>query len=47
MSGLRGRPAITLVARREMTQRIREKSFLISMAVTVVLVAAPKRSTPS
>jgi hypothetical protein len=30
-----------------MTQRIREKSFLISMAVTVVLVAAPKRSTPS
>ena len=38
MSGLRGRPAIALVARREITQRIREKSFLISMAVTIVLV---------
>ena len=38
MSGLRGRPAVSLVARREITQRIREKSFLISMAVTVVLV---------
>ena len=38
MTGLRGRPAIALVARREITQRIREKSFLISMAVTVVLV---------
>jgi ABC-2 type transport system permease protein len=38
VSGLRGRPAITLVARREITQRIREKSFLISMAVTVTLV---------
>jgi ABC-2 type transport system permease protein len=38
MSGLRGRPAIALVARREITQRIREKSFLISMAVTVVIV---------
>jgi ABC-2 type transport system permease protein len=38
MSGLRGRPAIALVARREITQRIREKSFLVSMAVTVVLV---------
>jgi ABC-2 type transport system permease protein len=38
MSGLRGRRAIALVARREMTQRIREKSFLISMAVTIVLV---------
>ena len=38
MSGLRGRPAIALVARREVTQRIREKSFLISMGVTVALV---------
>ena len=38
MSGPRGRPAIALVARREITQRIREKSFLISMGVTVVLV---------
>ena len=38
MSGLRGRAAIALVARREITQRIREKSFLISMAVTVALV---------
>lgn len=38
MSGLRGRPAIALVARREVTQRIREKSFLVSMGVTVALV---------
>jgi ABC-2 type transport system permease protein len=38
VSGLRGRPAIALVARREITQRVREKSFLVSMAVTVVLV---------
>ncbi|MEO8689407.1 MAG: ABC transporter permease [Solirubrobacteraceae bacterium] len=38
MTGLRGRPAIALVARREITQRVREKSFLVSMAVTVVLV---------
>jgi ABC-2 type transport system permease protein len=38
VSGLRGRPAIALVARREITQRIREKSFLISMAVTVAIV---------
>ena len=38
MSGLRGRPAIALVARREITQRVREKSFLVSMAVTILLV---------
>ena len=38
MSGLRGRPAIALVARREVTQKLREKSFLISMSVTVALV---------
>jgi ABC-2 type transport system permease protein len=38
MSGLRGAPAIALVARREFTQKLREKSFLISMSVTVALV---------
>ena len=38
MSGLRGAPAIALVARREITQKLREKSFLISMSVTVALV---------
>ena len=38
MSGLRGRSAIALVARREITQKLREKSFLISMSVTVALV---------
>ena len=31
-------PAIALVARREITQRMREKSFLISMGVTVAIV---------
>jgi ABC-2 type transport system permease protein len=38
MSGLRGRPAVALVARREVTQKLREKSFLISMAVTTVII---------
>lgn len=38
MNGLRGRPAVALVARREITQRVREKSFLVSMAVTVAIV---------
>ena len=38
MSGLRGRQAVALVARREVTQRLREKSFLISMAVTTVII---------
>ena len=38
MSGLRGRPAVALVARREITQRVREKSFLVSMGVTVAIV---------
>jgi ABC-2 type transport system permease protein len=38
MSGLRGRQAVALVARREITQRVREKSFLVSMGVTVAIV---------
>jgi ABC-2 type transport system permease protein len=38
MTGLRGRPAVALVARRELTQRVREKSFLISMGVTIAIV---------
>ncbi|HYH89367.1 MAG TPA: ABC transporter permease [Solirubrobacteraceae bacterium] len=38
MSGLRGREAIALVARREITQKLREKSFLISTGVTVALI---------
>ena len=38
MSGLRGRQAVALVARREVTQRLREKSFLISMGVTTVII---------
>jgi ABC-2 type transport system permease protein len=38
VSRLRGGPAIALVARREVTQKLREKSFLISMSVTVALV---------
>jgi ABC-2 type transport system permease protein len=38
VSGLRGREAVALVARREVTQRLREKSFLISMGVTVVII---------
>jgi ABC-2 type transport system permease protein len=40
MSGRRGRQAVTLVARREITQKLREKSFLISMAVTVAIIVA-------
>jgi ABC-2 type transport system permease protein len=36
--GLRGRRAVALVARREITQRVREKSFLVSMGVTVAIV---------
>ena len=39
MNGLRGREAVKLVARREVTQKLREKSFLISMAVTVTIIA--------
>jgi ABC-2 type transport system permease protein len=35
---LRGREAVALVARREVTQRLREKSFLVSMGVTVVII---------
>ena len=38
MSGLRGRQAVALVARREVTQRLREKSFLISMGVTTAII---------
>ena len=33
-----GRDAIRLVARREITERVREKSFLISMLVSVIIV---------
>jgi ABC-2 type transport system permease protein len=35
---LRGREAVALVARREFTQKLREKSFLVSMGVTVVII---------
>ena len=38
MSGLSGRPAVALVARREITERVREKSFLISTGVTLAIV---------
>jgi ABC-2 type transport system permease protein len=38
VSGLRGRRAVALVARREITQRVREKSFLVSMGVSVAIV---------
>jgi len=38
VSGLQGREAIALVARREVTQKLREKSFLISMGVTVTII---------
>jgi len=33
-----GREAVRLVARREITERVREKSFLISMLVSVIIV---------
>jgi ABC-2 type transport system permease protein len=35
---LRGREAVALVARREFTQKLREKSFLVSMGVTVAII---------
>jgi len=38
VSGLRGREAVALVARREITQKLREKSFLVSTGVTVALI---------
>ena len=38
MSGLSGRPAVALVARREISERVREKSFLISTGVTLAIV---------
>src|SRR3712207_3447744 len=34
-----GRRAVALVARREITQRILEKAFLVSMAVSLVIIA--------
>jgi ABC-2 type transport system permease protein len=37
---MRGREAIALVARRELRERIREKSFLISTAVNIVIIVA-------
>ena len=36
---MRGRQAVALVARREITERIREKSFLISLVVSLVIIA--------
>jgi ABC-2 type transport system permease protein len=36
--GISGREAIRLVARREITERVREKSFLASTGITVVIV---------
>jgi ABC-2 type transport system permease protein len=36
---MRGRQAVALVARREITERIREKSFLISVVVSLVIIA--------
>jgi ABC-2 type transport system permease protein len=38
MSGLRGRQAVKLVARRELTQKVREKSFLVSTGVTMAII---------
>ena len=38
MTGLQGREAVALVARREITQKLREKSFLISTAVTATII---------
>jgi ABC-2 type transport system permease protein len=38
MSGLSGRAAVALVARREITERAREKSFLVSTGVTLAIV---------
>ena len=37
---MRGRDAIALVARREITERIREKSFLVSTALNIVIIVA-------
>ena len=37
---MRGREAIALVARRELRERIREKSFLISTAINIVIIVA-------
>lgn len=38
MSGLSSRAAVALVARREITERVREKSFLVSTGVTLAIV---------
>ncbi len=38
MSGLEGRAAVALVARREISTKLREKAFLISVAVTVAII---------
>jgi len=38
VSALRGRAAVALVARREIRERLREKSFLVSTGVTMALV---------
>ena len=38
MSGLTGRAAVALVARREISTKLREKAFLISVAVTVAII---------
>jgi ABC-2 type transport system permease protein len=34
-----GRAAIALVARRELSERVREKTFLVSTVVSVVVIA--------
>jgi hypothetical protein len=46
VTGLRGRAAVALVARREITQRVREKSFLVSMGVTALLHASGQEGGP-
>ena len=38
VSGLKGRAAVALVARREISTKLREKAFLISVAVTVAII---------
>ncbi|HWT23645.1 MAG TPA: ABC transporter permease [Solirubrobacteraceae bacterium] len=37
--GMRGREAVALVARREITERLREKSFQVSFVVSLVIIA--------
>jgi ABC-2 type transport system permease protein len=38
VSGLEGRAAVALVARREITSRLREKAFLVSLGVTMLII---------